>query len=174
MTAISLWIATTDLVFGGIATILFGTITLLIITRQFRTGRAGNNNASRKSTDLAFSPANDDGIFTYDEKGFTLTIQKKQHTIPWKQVRSMVAYKMDRFASDDISLDVFCEGNINFSISEETAGWAKFLDNSKKALPIDKFWEIEMATPGLEIYLSVVYDKQNRPFKEIQKEYYNN
>jgi hypothetical protein len=136
MTAISLWIATTDLVFGGIATILFGTITLLIITRQFKTGQAGNNNGSRKSNNGTFSTENEDGIFTYDEKGFTLTIQKNEHNIPWKQVRSMVAYKMDRFASDDISLDVFCEGNINFSISEETAGWTKFLDNSKKALPL--------------------------------------
>jgi hypothetical protein len=26
-----------------------------------------------------------------------------------------------------------------------------------------------MATPGLEIYLSVVYDRQNRSFKEIQR-----
>ena len=173
MTAISLWITTTDLLFGWVATILFGSITLLILIRQFRTGRMGENQRVADTSTRVGSP-NDDGIFTYYEKGFSLTIQKNEHTIPWKQVRSMVAYKMDRFASDDISMDVFCEGNINFSISEETAGWTKFLDNSKKALPIDQFWEIEMATPGLEIYLSVVYDKQNRSFKEIQKEYYNN
>ena len=173
MTAVSLWIATTDLVFGGIATILFGTITLLILTRQFKSGRLGNSGASGAAKG-GLADANDDGIFTYDEKGFTLLIQQEEHNISWKQVRSMVAYKMDRFASDDISLDVFCDNKINFSISEETPGWLKFLDNSKNALPIDKFWEIEMATPGLEIYLSVVFDRQNRSFPEIQKEYYNN
>ncbi|MES2891137.1 MAG: hypothetical protein V4725_03970 [Bacteroidota bacterium] len=174
MTAISLWIATTDLVFGGIATVFFGSITLLILTRQFKSGRMGNGNAGRRSNADNLLDANEDGIFKYDEKGFSLMIQRNQHSIPWKEIRTMVAYKMDRFASDDISMDVFCERGINFSISEETAGWLKFLDNSKNALPIDKFWEIEMATPGLEINLSVIYDRQNRAFKEIQKEYYNN
>ncbi len=173
LTVISVWLTTTDLVFGSVAAIFFGTITLLVLVRVFKSGHAGNDTSKNGDNPGSLLPQDENGIFSYTDQGFTLLIQRTEHTVPWTQVKSMVAYKMDRFASDDISMDVFCDGKINFSISEETPGWATFLDKSKLALPIDKFWEIEMATPGLEINLAVVYDRQNRTYKEIQKEYYN-
>ncbi len=173
LTVISVWLTTTDLVFGSVAAIFFGTITLLVLVRLFKSGHAGNDTSKNGDNPGSLLPQDENGIFSYTDQGFTLLIQRTEHTVPWTQVKSMVAYKMDRFASDDISMDVFCDGKINFSISEETPGWATFLDKSKLALPIDKFWEIEMATPGLEINLAVVYDRQNRTYKEIQKEYYN-
>lgn len=115
----------------------------------------------------------DDGIFTYTDKGFQLKISQDVHQLEWRQVKTMIAYKMDRFASDDICMDVFCDNGVNFTVSEETPGWYRFVDHSKKNISdIANFWEIEMVTPGFEANLSIVYDRYNRNIYQIEKEYY--
>jgi hypothetical protein len=85
----------------------------------------------------------------------------------------MIGYKEDLFTRDRICLDVFCDNDKSFKITEETLGWFMFLDHSKKALPtIAKYWEIEITSPAFETNLTVVYDRQNRTLKEVTNKYY--
>ena len=176
MAALSLWMATTELVFGSIAAIFFASITLILFIKHFK---YSNRTRVQNSTGYIQEPAQENGlrekdneVFTFSNESFVIKIEQEEKLIAWKQVQSMIAYKIDRFAADNISLDVFCDDNINFTITEESASWEKFLDHSKRALPIDKFWEIEMIALAFETNPTVVYDYKNRSLKEIIKKYY--
>lgn len=171
LASLCLWAATTNMRFIWLAAIFFVGIPLLILMRQYSKTGLFRKPGKKKTGDETIN--NSEGIFTYTDAGFRLLVEQKEHSVEWKQVRSMVAYKMDRFASDDLAMDVFCDEGVNFTISEETVGWNKFLDNSKTALPsIAKLWEIEMATPGPESVVTLVYDYKNRSLDTIRREYY--
>ena len=178
MAGISVWMAKTDLVFGQIATVFFGSIALLLLVKHFKNNARENNiklNQPASKAPASNQPAElSNEIFTFNGENFTIQIEQEVRSVSWKQVQSMIAYKIDRFASDNICLDVFCDSNINFTINEESAAWDKFLDHSKRALPIDQFWEIEMVTHSPDTNLTIVYDRRNRTIKEILKRYYNN
>jgi len=177
MAGISVWMAKTDLVFGQIATVFFGSIALLLLVKHFKNNARENNiklNQPASKAPASNQPAElSNEIFTFNGENFTIQIEQEVRSVSWKQVQSMIAYKIDRFASDNICLDVFCDNNINFTITEESAAWDKFLDHSKTALPvIDKFWEIEIVALAFETTPTVVYDRQNRDLKEIIKKNY--
>ncbi|CAN5453861.1 hypothetical protein BH11BAC3_BH11BAC3_14330 [soil metagenome] len=169
---LSLWATTSNLKFAWLAVIFIGGISILILIRYFIKDTNGQfNNTTKKPLNELMA---DDGIFTFSDKGFQLKISQTIHQLEWRQVKTMIAYKMDRFASDDICMDVFCDNGVNFTISEETPGWYRFIDISKKHIAeIANFWEIEMVTPGNEANLSIVYDRHNRNMGEIEKEYYS-
>lgn len=168
---LSLWATTRNLKFAWLAVIFLGGISILILIRYFiKDDKGQSKEHAKKSLNELMT---DDGIFTYSEKGFQLKISQTIHHLEWKKVKTMIAYKMDRFASDDICMDVFCDNEVNFTISEETPGWYRFVDHSKKHIPeIANLWEIEMVTPGFEANLSIVYDRHYRNIHEIEKEYY--
>jgi hypothetical protein len=177
MAALSLWMATTELVFGSIAAIFFASMALILLIRHFkysnrRRRQIFNGEEQEEQQKNALSEGNNE-IFTFSNEAFTIKIEQEEKLVAWRQVQSMIAYKIDRFATDNISLDVFCEHNISFTITEESAAWEKFLDHSKRSLPIDKFWEIEMVALSFETNPTVVYDHKNRSLKEIVKKYYN-
>ena len=180
MAALSVWMVTTELVFGWLATIFFGSITLILLIRHFKYGRQENEDAKtigppfNAQEEKINDELNIEEAFTFNGNSFTYINGVSKRTIGWKQVQSMVAYKMDRFACDDICLDVFCDNHFNFTITEESAAWNRFLDHSKDALPaIDKFWEIAIISPPFETNLTLVYDRQNRSLKEIVKMHYS-
>ena len=176
MAGLSLWMATTELVFGWVATIFFAGITMILLVKYFKNSDRNKDNIT--DTPL-FQTENqpvetNNELLSFSEDSFTVQVEQVEKTVAWKQVQSMLAYKIDRFATDGICLDVFCDNNVNFTITEESPAWDKFLDHSKKALPIDQFWEIEIVTHSAPNNVTIVYDRKNRTLKEILKKYYNN
>lgn len=177
LTVAALGAISLDSAMGWTATVFFGSITLLLINRYFKTYNTAKGKGKQFYQDAVNSPGQTDispeGIFQYNERGFIVKLEEVEQSIHWKQVKCMVAYKLDRFASDDICLDIIYGQDSRFTIFEETPGWENFVDKSKQALPgIDHFWDIEITTPIIEGNATLVYDWKGRSLEEIEKEYY--
>ena len=180
MTSVSAWTITRNLTFGWVGAIFFGSATILFIIKYFKPDFKWVKDTDpfskefKEQTEKEFKEIyNDNGIFTFSDNGFSIKTNKGIQTIEWTEIKSMLGYKEDHYATDSICLDVFCDNDNSFKITEETLGWFRFLDHSKKVLPtIDKSWEIEISTPAFETNLTVVYDRQNRPLKEVTDEHY--
>lgn len=181
MTGLSTWAITRGLAFGWLGTIFLGGWTILFIIKFFRPNLSWvkdtdpNSKEFKEQTEKEFKEIyNDNGVFTFSANGFSIKTTKGVNSIKWTEIKSMLGYKVDHYATDSIFLDVFCDNAKSFKITEETLGWFRFLDHSKKALPtINKSWEIEISTPAFETNLTLVYDRQNRPLKDVTDEYYN-
>lgn len=180
MTSLSIWTIRSGSVLGWISTVFFGCATAIFITKllnpniQWLKDTDVNSKEFKALTEKEFNKVfNDTGIFTFSENGFSVKTSKGVQAVNWHDVKTMLGYKEDHYATDCICLDVFCQNDFSFKITEETLGWFKFLDHSKKALvTINKSWEIEIATPVFETSLTLVYDKQNRPLHNVIKECY--
>jgi hypothetical protein len=180
MTGLSAWTIIQNLTFGWLGIIFFGGGTILLAIKFIRPGfkwvkdTNPNSKEFKEQTEKVFKEIyNENGIFTFKNNGFSIKTNNGVQTIEWKEIKSMLGYKEDHFATDRICLDVFCDDNKSFRITEDTSGWFRFLDHSKKALPtIDESWEIEITTPAFETNLTVVYDRQNRTLKEVIDEHY--
>lgn len=180
MTSLSAWTITRGLALGWLGTIFFGGRTILLVIKFFRPDfkwvkdTDPNSKEFKEQTEKEFKEIyNDNGIFTFHDSGFSINTTKGVHSIEWSEIKSMLGYKEDNYATDRICLDVFCDNDKSFKITEETLGWFRFLDHSKKVLPtIDKSWEIEISTPAFETNLTVVYDRQNRTLEEVADEHY--
>ena len=146
----------------------FGLSTLFFIVKYFRFKEF------KPKTEVEFLEIyNDNGIFTYTDDGFIVKTKGGDQNTLWSEVTSMVGYKEDRFTIDNICLDIFCDSDKGFKISEETSGWFMFLDHSKKQFPsIDKSWEVEIATPAFETKMTLIYDRQNRSLQEVVSSHY--
>ena len=119
----------------------------------------------------------DTGIFTYTDDGFDLDrsddVADRTDHIKWTGIRAMFAYKIDRYVVDDISLDVFCDNNESFHVTEESPGWYQFLENIAAQFPsIDKDWHIEIAAPAFETKLTLIYEREGRTLDETKGIYY--
>ncbi len=180
MTSLSAWTITRGLIFGWFGVIFFGIGTVLFVIKFFRPDfkwvkhTDSTSKEFKEQTEKKFKEIyNDVGIFSFNVNGFSIKTTKGTHSIEWTEIKSMLGYKEDQLATDNICLDVFCDNGKSFKISEETPGWFRFLDLSKKALPtIEKSWEIEISFPAFETNLTVVFDRQNRPLKEVSDEHY--
>jgi hypothetical protein len=180
MTSLSAWTLKGGWIFGWLGIIFFGGGTVLFIIKFFRPDfkwfkdTDSNSKEFKEQTGKTFIEMyNDNGIFTFSDNGFTVNTNKGVNAIEWTEIKSMLGYKEDNITTDNICLDVFCDNDRSFNVTEETPGWFRFLDHSKKALPaIDKSWEIEIATPAFETNLTVVYDRQNRTLNEVTNEHY--
>lgn len=115
----------------------------------------------------------DDGVFTYNDSGFNLRIKDVSHDIKWTDIRTMFGYKRDDMTADTICLDVFCDNEVGFRITENMPGWYKFLAKSKESFPqIEKNWDAKIAFPSFKTNLTVVYDYQGRSLKQVENIYY--
>ncbi|KGO86680.1 hypothetical protein [Flavobacterium suncheonense] len=113
---------------------------------------------------------NDDGIFTFFENSFSIKFENSVDSINWSEINSMIAYKMDLYTTDLICLEIYCSNNLNFKINEETPGWFRFIENSKKMLPnITENWESSIVLPAFATNLTLIYDKENRNLEEVTK-----
>jgi hypothetical protein len=170
MTSLSAWAISRGLAFSWIGTIFFGSGTILFIVKYFRTNFNGVKDSDQNIIDFKEQSRknfkeiyNDNGIFTFGDNGFSIKTSEGVQSIKWNEIILIHGYKEDHFVTDNICLEVFCDNNQSFKITEETRGWFRFLDHSKKALlTIDKSWELEISTPVFENKLTVLYDRQNR------------
>jgi hypothetical protein len=149
--------------------LLFGVGTVIYILQPMRRNRKRTADGADRSIDRI----NDTGIFRYTDNGFILETDSGRHHVKWEEINSMFAYKVDQYVVDTIVLEVFCTGNLQFTITEETHGWFQFTQRSKKALPsIAPAWDVEIAVPAFETKFTLVYDRLNRSLEEAGKQYY--
>ncbi|MCL9806644.1 hypothetical protein NAT51_14000 [Flavobacterium amniphilum] len=113
------------------------------------------------------------GFFTYSDNGFGVEINGHSHSIAWTGIQALFGYKVDLYTLDEIRMDVFCDDDILFTISEETPGWYVFLKKIEEQFPaIKQNWNLEIAFPAFSANLTLLYEKHNKTFDEAIDYYY--
>ena len=177
MTSVSVFNITIGHTFWGwFGTIFFGFATALFLLKlifpnaKWLAGiKTSNPTDNRKFEEIY----NDNGIFEYLENSFKINSEDGWREIQWTEIETIFGYKVDRFSFDTICIDVFCDNDKGFRITEETAGWFQFLKHLKETFQqIDKKWEFEIATPAFETKLTLIYDRENRTLDEATKKHY--
>jgi hypothetical protein len=146
------------------STIFFGLCALIFAIKLFN---PNNHFVDPKSdefktiTNQEFQHKYEDlGIFTYNDDGFIVEIEKKGETkIKWNDIREMIAYKEDHYTTDEICLEIIAKNDLMFKIQEGTPGWFQFLIKTKEIFKtIPKDWEIDIAVPAFEKNLTTIYN----------------
>lgn len=115
----------------------------------------------------------DPGIFAYIDEGFVINLKEAQYSIPWVNVQAIFGYKEDLVTMDEICLDIFCDNNISFKITEETPGWCVFLEKIGVHFPsIKKGWSLEITLTPFARNLMLVYERENRALSRAVDIYY--
>ena len=115
----------------------------------------------------------DNGLFKYNPRGFTISLTEPKD-INWSDIQSIFAYKVDLMTTDQICIDVFCDYQISFRVTEETPGWFVFIERLKEQFPtIEEDWNINVAHPAFETNLTLIYDRENRSQDKIARLVYN-
>ncbi len=117
---------------------------------------------------------NDQGIFTYTDNGFTVKIDRNLYHVKWSEIKTMFGYKLDIDKNGEMCLDVFCDDNISFRLSESKAGWFQFLQKtSTHCSNMVNGWEKAVAFPSFTTNLTLVYDRDERTEEQAEKQYYS-
>jgi hypothetical protein len=107
------------------------------------------------------------GLFSYFENGFSAEKGSIRYDIKWSEVNAIFAYKDDHFTEDEICLDVFCDNEVSFKITEDMAGWYVFIEKIATQLPnISKDWVSKITLPAFKTNLTLIYDRDNRTLEE--------
>ena len=89
-------------------------------------------------------------------------------TIPWESTESSFGYKTDNGTIDTIRMDIFCNNEIAFSISEDTLGFYIFNDKLMDRFgSIDKTWYIKIMIPVFEETLTLLYNRGGRTQDDV-------
>lgn len=155
---------------GWVGLVFFGSLSLLFLFKFINPKFKWVNDTNINSKEFLDKTKNDfeklyneNGLFTYTDKGFIVKTESGDKVVEWTQINTLTGYKRDYFATDCICLVVEYENNQGFEITEEHLGWFQFLKHSKKAFPtIDQSWEIEISTPPFETNMTVLFDRQNQ------------
>lgn len=103
----------------------------------------------------------DFGFFTYTESSFSILIGEDKKEVKWIGIKSIYGYKIDNYIEDEICLNVNCDNDISFTISEEIAGWYIFLEKMAIQFPsVDKNWNLKIASPALENNLTLLFERE--------------
>jgi hypothetical protein len=115
----------------------------------------------------------DNGIFRYTETGFAITLTDTKN-IEWKKIQSIFAYKLDLMTTDEICIDIFCDDNISFRVTEKTAGWFVFLERLKEQFPtVEEDWNVSITHPAFATNLTLLYDRENRTQEQVVRLFYS-
>ena len=102
------------------------------------------------------------GFFTYSESGFSILIGEDKKEVEWTDIKSIYGYKIDDYTEDEICLNINCDTDISFTISEETAGWYIFLEKMAIQFPsINKNWNLEIVSPAFDTNLTLLFEKKS-------------
>ncbi len=114
----------------------------------------------------------DEGIFSYTEAGFTISFDSKPTSIQWNEIDTLLAYKKDLLATDEICLDMHWRGQM-IRISESTNGWYQFLERLPKIFPgIKQSWNFDIIHPAFATNLTLLFDRKGRSIEQVLKEEY--
>ena len=109
----------------------------------------------------------DYGIFEYTDTGFTVSL-KGPKEVNWNEIRTILAYKLDLIATDELCIEVFCDNNVSFRVTEGTAGWFTFVARLNEQFPtIKEDWNLTIVHPAFEPNLTLLYDRENRSQEEV-------
>jgi hypothetical protein len=76
--------------------------------------------------------------------------------------------------TDEICIDIFCDDNISFRVTEETAGWFVFLERLKEQFPtVEEDWNVSIAHPAFATNLTLLYDRENRTQEQVVGLFYS-
>ncbi len=114
----------------------------------------------------------DEGIFSYTETCFTISIDSKPTSIQWDEIDTLLAYKKDLLTTDETCLDMHWSGRM-IRISESTNGWYQFLDRLPKIFPgIKQGWDFDIIHPAFTTNLTLLFDRKGRSMEQMLKEEY--
>lgn len=114
----------------------------------------------------------DNGIFSYTETGFTISIDPKPTSIQWDEIDTLLAYKKDLLTTDEICLDMHWSGRM-IRISESTNGWYQFLERLPRNFPgIKQGWDFDIIHPAFATNLTLLFDRKGRSMEQMLKEEY--
>lgn len=155
--------------------ILTGLFTLMYLLKLFFPNAAilkKIQTNSAENDDRSFDEIyEDNGIFTFPDYGFTIKLKDELYDIKWEEIKTILGYKIDLYATDCICAEVYCDNSKSFAINEETKGWFQFQKHLKERFPtIDSGWDIEISAPAFETNLTLVYDRDNRTLEEVSKQ----
>jgi hypothetical protein len=129
-----------------------------------------NDNIDKRSFDEVYK---DVGVFEYLVDGFKIKRDQGVQAIKWSEVDTIFGYKVDNYATDSICIDVLCNNDKSFRITEETLGWFQFLEHLRKALPLTSItWNIEITSPPFDTNLTLVYSKDKLTLEESVNKWY--
>jgi hypothetical protein len=115
----------------------------------------------------------DKGVFEYCDNGFIISLERSQK-IEWIMIQTIFAYKIDLMTIDEVCIDVFCDNNVSFRLTEETAGWYVFLKRLQEQFPtIDNDWSAKIEQPAFATNLTLVYDRDSRTCDHVARLLYN-
>ena len=103
------------------------------------------------------------GSVSYTNSGFeTIQLSGSRH-YAWADLETAFGYKIDRFATDEICLDLFFKDGGYFNLSEETTGWYLFLAKLHENVPaIASAWHVTISSPAFETCLTLLFDSAGR------------
>jgi hypothetical protein len=80
-------------------------------------------------------------------------------SLPWSDIREVVAFKHDNFSYDEIIVGFKTENDCGyFEVSEEFTGYASLLDELPRRLPgIKTEWFVEVAIPAFATNLTILW-----------------
>jgi len=164
-------------VFGWVALLYFGICSCFFLIKLFYPSFKWVNDPNPKSKEF-FEKAKsdfekqyeDNGPFSYTDKGFFIHSKDEDMFIEWSQIQKLTGFKRDYFTTDCICLLVEYESDLHFEITEEHAGWHQFLKRLHEAIPpIKKNWDIEITTPAFETNWTVLYERNNQEISPSSK-----
>lgn len=115
----------------------------------------------------------DPGRFSYTDSGFVMTDHDQVTNFEWSDIETVFGYKLDRYSTDEICMDIFISGKRNFQLTESSMGW--FVFNEKLAQNIATIppnWYIKIAYPAFKTNLTLLFDKKGRTQQEVEAQCY--
>lgn len=109
------------------------------------------------------------GFFTYSDDGFSFPKQNEAKFYKWSEIETVFGFKEDRFATDEICMEIFMSKNVSLRITESTPGWFQFQKRLIKNIPsFQDTWQGEIVVPAFETMLTLLFDKKGRTQKEAE------
>lgn len=125
----------------------------------------------KRKMEIIFADA---GAFSYTEKGFGFTEKGQTNSFLWEDLDSILVYKRDLVATDQLNMELFFKTRPKLHLIEETDGFYQFMDRIKQVFPsIDKEFEAALMFPAFETNLTLIYDSGNRSLKEVLNQHVN-
>jgi len=114
------------------------------------------------------------GSFIYTNDGFTLAGETDgEASYKWSEIETVFGFKIDRYATDDIFLDIFTSDNRYLQVTESTPGWYQFEKRlTENILSIPNNWIGEISVPAFQTRLTLVFDRKGRTQTEAEANFY--
>lgn len=110
---------------------------------------------------LENDPAYQDGVFSYADEFFTVKDGGEIKTFNWKEITLIAAYKIDQITTDSIIIEILADAQA-FRISDQTAGFMKFMDAAAgKLSDFRKDWFQTVVFPAFETNMTIIYEVIN-------------